>query len=120
MNIQNILEKHNKWLRGEVGGERANLSGADLYGADLRRADLSGANLRGTNLRKADLREADLYGAYLSAANLSEAIKIDDSQIPMLTMCNIYEDNRWIVFYKSKLFKEKHSELIRTLYGELK
>ena len=35
-----VLDKHLKWLRGEEGGERA-----DLHGADLRSANLSSANL---------------------------------------------------------------------------
>ena len=39
MNIKGILEKHQKWLNGEAGGERANLRGADLRGADLRGAE---------------------------------------------------------------------------------
>ena len=46
--LKAILGKHLKWLRGEDGGERANLFGAnlsraDLSGANLSRADLSGA-----------------------------------------------------------------------------
>ena len=64
------LIEHGKWLRGEEGGERlvlygadlrgANLYGADLAGSDLSRADLYGANLYGANLNWADLRRADL------------------------------------------------------------
>ena len=38
--LERILELHAKWLNGEEGGERADLSGADLSGADLREADL--------------------------------------------------------------------------------
>ena len=33
--LKKILELHEKWLNGEEGGERADLSGADLSGADL-------------------------------------------------------------------------------------
>ena len=56
--LNNILDKHKKWLNGEDDGERANLymenlRGADLRGADLRRANLSGANLSGADLRGA-------------------------------------------------------------------
>ena len=51
--LKAIIYKHAKWARGEDGGERA-----DLYGADLRSANLCDADLRG-----ADLRSADLYGA---------------------------------------------------------
>ena len=43
--LKDILDKHLKWLRGEDGGERADLSRANLYGANLSRADLSRANL---------------------------------------------------------------------------
>ena len=66
--LKKIIEKHEKWLKDQEGGERANLWGADLWGADLRDAalrgaDLYGANLCGANLYGADLRDADLRGA---------------------------------------------------------
>lgn len=57
--LNEILEKHRKWLNDEEGGERA---------------DLSGANLSGANLSGANLSWADLSGANLSWANLSGAI----------------------------------------------
>ena len=68
-----ILEKHLKWLRGEIGGERANLSYANLGYANLRDANLSYANLRGANLRDADLRDANLSDANLNGADLRDA-----------------------------------------------
>ena len=91
--LKAIIYKHAKWARGEDGGERANLRGADLCnanlygaylcdanlygadlrGADLRDADLSGANLRDADLSGANLRDADLSGANLSGANLRGA-----------------------------------------------
>ena len=96
--LEEILNKHSLWLKGESSGDRADLSGADLSkaylsGADLRdaylsdanlrgayltgsilsRADLSGADLRGANLRGAYLRGAYLRGAFLSDADLSGA-----------------------------------------------
>ena len=43
--LKEILAKHGKWRRGEDGGERANLTGADLTGADLRDANLTGAKI---------------------------------------------------------------------------
>ena len=43
--LQEILEKHKKWLNDEEGGERANLRGANLRGANLHEADLHGADL---------------------------------------------------------------------------
>ena len=50
MDIQEILKKHNLWVRGEAWGSRANLSNANLRGADLRGADLAGANIDFTQL----------------------------------------------------------------------
>lgn len=82
MDIKLILEKHAKWIRGEDGGERANLYGAnlrcaDLSSADLRGADLRGADLSSANLRDANLRDANLYGANLRDANLRGAKNTD-------------------------------------------
>ena len=71
--LKNILDKHFKWLRGENGGKRANLSRADLSGANLSRADLSGADLFEADLSGADLFEANLFRANLSGADLFEA-----------------------------------------------
>ena len=73
MDIKLILEKHAKWARGEDGGERAYLYGADLRGADLCSADLRGADLCSADLRSADLCSADLHGADLYGADLSGA-----------------------------------------------
>ena len=81
--LNTIIQLHEKWLRREPGGKKANLSSADLSGADLsgadlsdadlRGADLSGADLSGADLRYADLRYADLSGADLSHADLRYA-----------------------------------------------
>ena len=71
--LQEILDAHKKWINGEDGGVRADLSGANLSGADLRRADLRRADLSEANLRRADLRRADLKGADLSEADLRRA-----------------------------------------------
>ena len=81
--LKEIIDKHGKWLRGEDGGERANLSCAylsgaylscaDLYGADLYGANLTSAYLYGANLSGADLSCAYLSGADLSCADLSRA-----------------------------------------------
>ena len=56
--LKAILDSHRRWLKGEEGGERANLQGADLHrarleGADLRRAHLEDANLQGAHLEGA-------------------------------------------------------------------
>ena len=63
MDIKLILEKHAKWIRGEDGGERAALCGADLRNADLCNADLCGANLCNADLCGANLCGANLRGA---------------------------------------------------------
>ena len=76
--LEEILDKHSLWLKGESSGKRAylndvNLSHVDLSGSNLRDAYLSGADLRYSNLRGANLRDAYLKGANLSHANLSGA-----------------------------------------------
>ena len=81
--IRIVLEKHEKWLKNELGGIQAdlreaalyglNLCGVNLYGADLRVADLRVADLGGANLREVLLREANLIGANLREADLSGA-----------------------------------------------
>ena len=80
--LEEILEKHKKWLNNKNGGEQANLRSAvlnntnlqyaDLSGADLRCANLSGANLQHANLNNANLQYADLSGANLKEANLQK------------------------------------------------
>lgn len=96
--LQDIIEKHRKWLYFEYGGVRAdlrdanlcgadlsevnlrgallgraNLSSANLSGADLYAADLRDANLQWANLYKADLRESNLSGSKLQGTNISDA-----------------------------------------------
>ncbi len=71
--LNEILEKHKKWVKNEDGGEKADLRGVVLQNADLRCADLQCANLycadlRGTDLRGADLRDTNVYGVNLKGA----------------------------------------------------
>ena len=73
MDIKLILEKHAKWIRGEDGGECANLCDADLRNASLCGADLRNARLRNASLCGADLRDANLRGASLCGADLRDA-----------------------------------------------
>ena len=81
--LKEILEKHEKWLNGEEGGSRAdlsyanltnvNLTNANLYRANLYNASLYRANLTNVNLTNANLYNANLYNANLSNANLEDA-----------------------------------------------
>ena len=71
--LNEVLEKHKKWLYDEEGGERADLSNADLRNAALRYADLSYADLSDADLSDADLSDADLRNADLSYADLRNA-----------------------------------------------
>ena len=97
--LKEVLDKHLKWLRNEIGGSRADLSCANLYGADLScanlsRADLSCANLYGANLSCADLYGANLYGANLYGADLSHAdLSNADLYGANLSHANLYGAN---------------------------
>jgi uncharacterized protein YjbI with pentapeptide repeats len=71
--LPEIIASHGRWLRGESGGSRADLSWANLSGANLSWANLSGADLSRANLSRADLSRANLSWANLSWANLSGA-----------------------------------------------
>lgn len=76
--LAEILKRHELWVKGECGGERANLSGedlrhVDLEGEDLSHVDLSHANLRHTILQHVDLGGATLLHVDLSYANLRHA-----------------------------------------------
>jgi uncharacterized protein YjbI with pentapeptide repeats len=81
--LKAALEAHEKWLKGEPGGTRANLTGAFLRGADLMFADLRGAILENAdlanakmfhaNLKEADLTGADFYCADMEGADLTGA-----------------------------------------------
>ena len=93
-----VLELHEKWLKGEEGGKRADLTGVNLTnvnlsnlnlesavlintdltggnlsGTNLLEANLSGANLEDTNLEDINLLDANLEGANLTGANLKNA-----------------------------------------------
>ena len=56
--LAKIIERHGQWLRGEDGGERADLSGADLSQANMAWANLAGAELSGARMTRADLTGA--------------------------------------------------------------
>ena len=86
--IREKLQKHNRWLNGEDGGEKADLRDSNLRGSDLRGSDLSDSDLSGSDLRGSDLSGSDLRGSDLSGSDLDFScwplwcgglnVKIDD------------------------------------------
>lgn len=71
--LNEILKKHDLWLKDDPKGDRANLKDAHLEGANLRNANLEGANLAGAHLKGANLIYANLRHAYLVGAHLENA-----------------------------------------------
>jgi len=71
--LADTLDAHVKWLRGEPGGVRANLTDAILTDANLTDANLTYAILTGAALIGARLTGANLTEAYLTGAVLTEA-----------------------------------------------
>ena len=64
--LNEILKKHELWLKGDPNGKRADLKDADLRCVDLRYADLRYAYLKGAYLKGANLRGANLKDAFLT------------------------------------------------------
>lgn len=110
--LKTILEKHQKWLKNEEGGESANLRGANLEGVNLVEANLRGANLEGVNLRRADLVGADLVWADLEESNLEGA----NLRGTYLFGANLTDTKGVIGFYLGKHFgyawKNKENQII--------
>ena len=72
--LDEILEKHQKWLDNEPDGEQA----------DLREANLQVDNLRWANLQGADLREANLLNTCLPLWSGGLHIKLGRLQMAQL------------------------------------
>jgi len=66
-----IFDLHSKYLTGEEGGVRAELSGGDFYGTDF--SNLAGANLEATSFKRSNIMGINLEGANLKAANMKRA-----------------------------------------------
>ena len=76
--LNTIIQLHEKWLRREPGGKKANLSGANLSSADLRGADLSDADLSGADLSDADLRGANVdFSSWPLWCGSLKGVKVD-------------------------------------------
>jgi len=101
--IATILADHEKWLRGQTDGVRANLYGANLKGANLKGANLKGADLTSADLTSANLTSANLYGANLKGADLYSA---------NLTSANLKGANlKGANLYGANLYGAKNAEL---------
>ena len=87
--LNKILQKHEMWLNGKVGGECANLMGTDLSYANLRGVNLRCANLYNANLNRANLINADLRNTNLEYVNLEYANLINAN----LECVNLYNAN---------------------------
>ena len=118
MNIKEVLKKHEMWLNGEDGGEKAALHSANLRYADLRYADLRYADLRYADLRSANLRYANLHSADLRYADLRYAdLRSADLRYADLSSADLFGEkiNKIpLMIYNLKydlLFTEKHIKI---------
>src|SRR3990167_5123697 len=92
MNIPEILAKHGKWVRGEEGGERADLAYANLAGANLTNANLGGADLVG----------AYLAGANLAGTNLKGTCLDPEAPLPEADLSELEEKDGWYYGYRTQ------------------
>lgn len=80
--LKEVLEKHRKYLTGNLGGESADLNKANLISAFMSGANLDGVNLSGANLSRANLKGVNLYGATLTGA--TGIIRIETSPFTII------------------------------------
>lgn len=66
------IEKHELWLEGKEGGEKADFSNENISLLDLSGSNLSGANFKGACLWVADLTNAKLTRANFSGAEMQD------------------------------------------------
>lgn len=88
--LNEILRKHELWLKNKPHGELADLSYANLKDADLHGRDLRGISFSHANLEGADLHDTKLNDASFLYANLKDA-------------CFVYADLSRANFYYAKL-----------------
>ena len=92
VSIHEVIAAHCRFLLGEPGGTRADLSGIDLSAIDFRNVDLAGATLArarfgtadvtGASFRDADLRGADLSTAVGVAAHQFAGADVSGAKLP--------------------------------------
>lgn len=76
-----ILDLHEMWLRGEYGGERADLRYTHidmmkLSHRDLRKANLRGAIFWGCDCTATDFTNADMHCTRWKACNMTAAVGV--------------------------------------------
>lgn len=107
--LQEILDKHKKWLNDEDGGGKADLSNARLRGADLSNADL----------RYADLRYADLDYSCLPLWCGSLLADMDDKQVKQLlyhTLSIVKHSNNVSKTLKEALLTEQNVNIAKEFH----
>lgn len=105
-----ILKKHEKWVRDEPGGERADLSNTDLKGIDLTGAFLPSALLNGANFENALMSKVNFMHADLVNANFTNAImpeaKLRSANLSGANLTNVdftCADLAFSIMYSTKL-----------------
>ena len=73
MKIQEVIDRHQLWLKDKTKGIQADFSDMDLMDANFSGANLMDANLMDANLRFADFGDASLMDANFSGADLMGA-----------------------------------------------
>ena len=71
--LNEIIEKHKRWLKGENGGVRADLSHSDLSYSDMRQSDLSHSDLSHSNLLCSNLLGSNMSHSDMSHSNLLDS-----------------------------------------------
>lgn len=79
--LNEIITSHSKWLLGEDGGERADLSNANLCGSNLSGTDLRGANLSGANLCGANLDQTYYQITRIGSRNGTTIYCVEDDNV---------------------------------------
>ncbi len=71
--LDEIIQRHDDFLAGVLGGLRALVQYRDLSGLDMGKTDLSQADFTGSNLSKCDLSNGNFTGVVFFACDLRHA-----------------------------------------------
>ena len=105
--LNEIITSHSKWLLGEDGGERADLSNANLCGSNLSGTDLRGANLHGANLCGATLDQTYYQITRIGSRNGTTIYCVENDNI----VCGCWNH------YKGGTLAD-FKERVKNIYGE--